>query len=52
MAPVKLQFQFTTASYIDSDGTDLSGDLMTTISAHRGLYSVVHEINEGVNVLV
>ena len=38
--------------YIDSDGTDLPGDLMTTISAHSGLYSVVHEISEGVTVLV
>ena len=38
--------------YIDSDGTDVPGDLMTTISAHRGLYSVVHEISEGVTVLV
>ena len=38
---------------IDSDGTDLPGGLMTTISAHRGLhYSVVHEISEGATVLV
>ena len=38
---------------LDHDGTDLLGDLMTTISAHHGLhYSVVHEISEGVTVLV
>ena len=37
---------------IDSNGTDLPGDLMTTISAHRGLYSVVHEISEGDTVLL
>ena len=37
---------------IDSDGTDLPVDFMTTISAHCGLYSVVHEISEGVTVLV
>ena len=38
---------------VDSDGTDLPGDLMTTISGHRGLhYSVVHGISESVTVLV
>ena len=38
---------------VDSDGTDLLGDLMTTISAHHGLhYSVVHEISQGVTVLL
>ena len=38
--------------HIDSDGTDLPGDFMTTISAHRGLYSIVHDISESVTVLI
>ena len=52
---VKLQFHAIYNCYIaiDSDGSDLPVDLMTTISAHFGLhYSVVHEISEGVTVLV
>ena len=40
--------------HIDSDGTDLPGGFMTTISAHRGLlqYSIVHDISESVTVLI
>ena len=38
--------------HIDSDGTDLPDDFMTILSAHRGEYTVVHEISEGVTVVV